>query len=102
MKKQTAVEWLEEQLKKGVDFNPLEPLSYLNAIDNVFEQAKELEREQIINAYDAGTFYLEGGLYYKETFETETECDFNYYEIRAGKCQHAKIVHGKIICEFKC
>lgn len=30
------------------------------------------------------------------------ECDFNYYEIRAGKCQHAKIIHGKIICNLKC
>jgi hypothetical protein len=29
------------------------------------------------------------------------ECDFNYYDIRAGKCQHAKVVHGKIICELK-
>ena len=29
------------------------------------------------------------------------ECDFNYYQIRAGKCQHAKIIHGKIICSLK-
>ena len=29
------------------------------------------------------------------------ECDFNYYEIRAGKCQHAKVIHGKIICLLK-
>ena len=29
------------------------------------------------------------------------ECDFNYYEIRGGKCQHAKIIHGKIICSYK-
>ena len=30
------------------------------------------------------------------------ECDFNYYEIRAGKCHHAKVIHGKIVCEMKC
>ena len=30
------------------------------------------------------------------------ECDFNYYHIRAGKCQHAKVIHGKIICNLKC
>jgi hypothetical protein len=29
------------------------------------------------------------------------ECDFTYYEIRAGKCQNAKIIHGKIVCEIK-
>ena len=28
-------------------------------------------------------------------------CDLNYYDIRAGKCQHAKVVHGKIVCEIK-
>ena len=28
-------------------------------------------------------------------------CDFNYYEIRGGKCQHAKIIHGKIVCSLK-
>ena len=28
-------------------------------------------------------------------------CDFNYYDIRAGKCQNAKVVHGKIICSVK-
>ena len=29
------------------------------------------------------------------------ECDFNYYDIRAGKCENAKVVHGKIICSVK-
>ena len=29
------------------------------------------------------------------------ECNFNYYQIRAGKCQHAKVVHGKIFCSVK-
>lgn len=28
-------------------------------------------------------------------------CDFTYYEIRSGKCQNAKVVHGKIICSVK-
>jgi len=48
MKKQTAVEWLQEQLKKGVDFNPLDKNSYLNNVEKLFEQAKAMEREQII------------------------------------------------------
>jgi len=29
------------------------------------------------------------------------KCDFNYYEIRAGKCENAKVVHGKIFCLLK-
>jgi hypothetical protein len=71
-KKQTAVEWLEEQLKKGVDFNPLEPLSYLKAIDNVFEQAKAMERNQIMIAHYAGEspriIHNNSIHYYSETY----------------------------------
>jgi hypothetical protein len=29
-------------------------------------------------------------------------CDFNYYEIRSGKCEHAKVIKGKINCEINC
>ena len=28
----------------------------------------------------------------------ELNCNFNYYEIRSGKCEHAKVIHGKIFC----
>jgi hypothetical protein len=28
-------------------------------------------------------------------------CDFNYYEIRSGKCENAKVIHGKIFCLLK-
>ena len=65
MKKQTAVEWLIDYLKDlGMNYQ-------LHALNDIIEQGKAMEREQIINAYDAGTFYLEGALYYKETFEDE-------------------------------
>lgn len=60
MKNKTAVEYLRERLFKEFGF------AYS---DNIHEEIKVIEREQIINAYDAGTFYLEGGLYYKEKFE---------------------------------
>lgn len=63
MKNKTAVEWLISQL--------WEAKKTKSAWKELEKQAKKLEREQIINAYDAGTFYLEGGLYYKETFENE-------------------------------
>jgi hypothetical protein len=66
MKNKTAVEWLNDAINKKLN-NDLGP-----SFTDLFNEAKKLEREQIINAYDAGTFYLEGGLYYKETFENES------------------------------
>jgi hypothetical protein len=95
IKFKTAVEYLIQHLKNlGMDFQ-------LNSVNVIIEQAKEIEREQIINAYDSGTFFIEGNDYFENTFKNVGECDFNYYEIRAGKCQHAKIVHGKIFCLLK-
>jgi hypothetical protein len=44
MKQQTAVEWLECELKK---------IPFINVIE-VFEQAKAKEKEQIIDAYIEG------------------------------------------------
>jgi hypothetical protein len=29
------------------------------------------------------------------------ECDLTYYEIRCGKCEFAKVYHGKIHCSNK-
>jgi hypothetical protein len=29
------------------------------------------------------------------------ECNFNYYEIRGGRCEYAKVYHGKIHCSNK-
>jgi hypothetical protein len=73
MKKQTAVEWLEIQLKKGIDFNPLEPLSYPKAVDKLFEQAKAIEKQQIEKAYNESWRlrdkpYLTALQYYTSTY----------------------------------
>lgn len=62
--KQTAVEWLIEQIQNE---------KYIEDID--FEQAKAMEREQIIDAYqqaekDNGKDFLNGDLYYNETFKS--------------------------------
>jgi len=48
MSKQTAVEWLIENMKK---LNQHESLEEWN---NLFEQAKEMEKEQIIKAFCEG------------------------------------------------
>ena len=53
MSKQTAVEWLENQLK-DVKYNPLEKNGYSNALDKLYAQAKAMERDQIRESYIAG------------------------------------------------
>ena len=64
--KQTAVEWLE---KKFYFTNG-------QLIDIDFEQAKSMEKEQIIDAHNNGhSYYEETGIdaeqYYNETFKSE-------------------------------
>jgi HEPN domain-containing protein len=74
--KQTAVEWLVEQMFKQGYFDGNKPLTFTN-LDHLQQQAKKIEKVQIINAYwDA---YNEGKYstdktaeeYYKETFKQE-------------------------------
>ena len=65
--KQTAVEWLEDQYIKHSG-NLLE-------MGKSFEQAKEMEKEQICDAYRLGWInYLpntDSEQYYQETFKSE-------------------------------
>ena len=63
--KQTAVEWFAQKLsEQGIDY-PLQE----------FEQAKEMEKEQIIKAFNEGTFATDEKItaekYYNETFKSE-------------------------------
>ena len=63
MSKQTAVEWLrQELLKRDMD----------NSIKDLFKQAKEMEKEQIMNAWAEGIFsqgYMTAEKYYNENFK---------------------------------
>ena len=80
-KKQSSVEWLEEQLKKGVDFNPLDKNSYLDSVEKIFEQAKAIHAKEIAKAYIYALkkstinpfcyehYLIEAEQYYNETFE---------------------------------
>jgi hypothetical protein len=65
-KKQTAVEWLLDQIQQKL---------YIR--ECVFEQAKAMEKEQIINANeDSSTIngeFLTGEQYYKETYENSKD-----------------------------
>jgi hypothetical protein len=61
-----------------------EPFVMLDEIDLNFEQFTKL---------------FESSYSFRQMWKIK--CDFNYYEIRAGKCENAKVVHGKIICSLK-
>ena len=50
MKTQTAVQWLAEQFDSIVELYPSE----YEKINNAIEQAKAMEKEQIIDAWDNG------------------------------------------------
>ena len=72
--KQTAVEWLQKQLK-DVKYNALEKNGYSIAEERLFNQAKEMEKEQITDALQE---FLDITLpdelceqYYNETFKKE-------------------------------
>ena len=71
--KQTAVEWLFEQISTSKYFyNLMEDINSRSTVaqSNIFEQAKEMEKEQIINAYRGmPTYNKSGEQYYNETFK---------------------------------
>ena len=66
-KKQTAVEWLEDKVSQILDFDLIK----------LFEQAKEMEKEQINRAYYDG--------YYQETMYDARR----YYDDTYGNSKQA-------------
>jgi len=77
--KQSSIEWMVKQLNDKVDFIPL---NKWDEIRDLVEQAKEMEKEQIIDAYATAVMnenngdYIgtneqtSGEIYYNETFNT--------------------------------
>ena len=63
-KQQTAVEWLVKQLNQKIDFIPMDKW---DEIRDVVQQAKAMEKEQIIDAYENGE-NRSAELYYNETY----------------------------------
>ena len=58
---QTAVEWLVKQLNQKIDFIPMDKW---DEIKDIVQQAKQMEKEQIINAWNDGDYSY---FYDKET-----------------------------------
>ena len=70
MKNQTAIEWFIKELNKNVNFVPM---VHWDAIREIVQKALELEKQQIIDAYeDFATNeigeLLTGQQYYKQTY----------------------------------
>jgi hypothetical protein len=70
--KQTAVEWLQERISIGLTYEQ-EVL-----FEGLFDQAKEMEKEQMIKFYDDSVDYLNDlnldGVYpYNETFKQQEQ-----------------------------
>ena len=75
--KQTAVEWLVEKFNQCEPmYSGIQSLEHKQYLDALIEKAKEMEKEQIIEAHNHG--YWEGDdadgndeQYYNETFKSE-------------------------------
>ena len=73
-KKQTAVEWLVGDLNQKIDFIPMDKW---DMIRDIIQQAKAMEKQQIIDAYEIGfdeglqiiTKYDTAQDYYTSTYE---------------------------------
>ena len=83
--KQTAVEWLVEELNKSIGLTKFVDTcdeDYKQEILEIIEKAKAMEKEQIIKAFDEGQEYeyqyhinsapkFDSETYYNETFKSE-------------------------------
>jgi hypothetical protein len=73
-KKQTAVEWLVNTINDKIDYIPIK---YWDNIRIIIEQAKEMEKEQIIDfannyGFDiCGYDYDKAEQYYNETYKSK-------------------------------
>jgi len=61
--KQTAVEWLVEQIKTKHD------KLFIEFYASEIEEAKEMEKQQIIEAFNKSVPFKFGEQYYNETFK---------------------------------
>jgi len=78
-KKQTAVGWLEEQIKDI--FYVAEASEMTKKFKSVYEQAKQIEKEQIENAWDKRCSY---GVV-SQTWRVETTNGEQYYNETYGE-----------------
>jgi hypothetical protein len=73
--KMTAVEWYKQELNK-IELKYLNKIIdrkvYMDLKSQAFEQAKEMEKEQIVDAFEHFAFNIDDGeQYYNKTFKSE-------------------------------
>jgi hypothetical protein len=75
--KQTAVEWYEQEINlliKKYQLNEISQREFITMKHNLFYQAKEMEKQQIIDAYEQGDIQLVNGKqYYEQTYGGNNE-----------------------------
>jgi hypothetical protein len=62
-KKQTAIEWLEDNL----NFEPYDEEEFISN-NKIWEQAKQMEREQIEESFNSSSYFIDGKEYYDDTY----------------------------------
>jgi len=74
MKQQTAVEWLYNELSKN-NTSIDSVIERINKESSIWEQAKEMEEQQMLEFWNGGIDCTEGGVcfdqYYNETYKKE-------------------------------
>ena len=78
MKKQTAVEWLIEKLNQCEPmYSGIQSNEHKEYLEKLVQQAKEMEKEQIIDAFKEGNLYHGWALkhepeqYYNKTYKKD-------------------------------
>lgn len=77
--KQTAVEWYEKEINSLIEeyeSGKISKRDFITMKHNLFYPAKEMEKQQIKDAYDDGNYAYGMGIkepeqYYNETFKTK-------------------------------
>ena len=70
----TAIEWLYNELSKN-NISTDSVIERINKESSIWEQAKQMEKEQIVNAFEQGiefAFPTNGSYYYNQTYKPET------------------------------
>jgi hypothetical protein len=72
---QTSIEWLVTELNKELNYIPI---TQWDRIRDIVHKAKEMHKQEIIDAYNQGASdaypngsYIEGNTYYQETFKKQ-------------------------------
>jgi len=71
MAQQTAVEWFEKNISKFISYHYEKAYEEHNEVSRIFEQAKEMEKEQMLDAYNSDRYpwsKQDALKYYNETY----------------------------------